>query len=45
VLGPGAGFLYHFDPHFAWIVEGRVLAGVPDFAVLGELSTGGQATF
>jgi hypothetical protein len=45
VLGPGLGFLYHFTPHFAWIIEGRALAGLPDFAVLGELSTGGQATF
>jgi hypothetical protein len=45
VLGPGVGFVYHFDPHFAWIVQGRALAGLPDFAILGELSTGGQATF
>jgi hypothetical protein len=45
VLGPGAGFLYHFTPHFAWMIEGRLLAGVPDFAVMGELSTGAQATF
>jgi hypothetical protein len=45
VLGPGLGFLYHFTPHIAWIVEGRGLAGLPDFAVLGEFSTGAQATF
>jgi hypothetical protein len=45
VLGPGAGFLYHFTPNFAWNAEARLLAGLPDFAVLVEFSTGGQVSF
>jgi hypothetical protein len=45
VLGPGAGFLYHFTPHFAWNAEVRLLAGLPDFAVLAEFSTAGQVSF
>jgi hypothetical protein len=45
VLGPGLGFLYHITSHFAWVAEGRLLAGVPDLAALGELSTGGQVAF
>jgi hypothetical protein len=45
VLGPGVGYLYNFNAHFAWIVEGRALAGFPKAAVLGELSTGAQLAY
>jgi hypothetical protein len=45
VLGPGAGYLFNFNRHFGWIAEARLLAGVPDFALLVELATGGQVSF
>jgi hypothetical protein len=45
VLGPGAGYLFNFSRHFAWVAEVRLLAGVPDFAVLGEFATGAQVGF
>jgi hypothetical protein len=45
VLGPGAGFIYNFTRHFGWTAEARLLAGVPDFAVVAELATGGQLSF
>jgi hypothetical protein len=45
VLGPGAGYLYHFTKNFAWNAEVRLLAGVPDFAMMAEFSTGGQVAF
>jgi hypothetical protein len=44
-LGPGAGLTYHFTRHFAWAVEARGLVGLPDFATLGELSTGAALAF
>jgi len=45
VLGPGGGFIYHFTPRFSWNAEVRLLAGLPDFALLSEFSTGGQVSF
>jgi hypothetical protein len=44
-LGPGLGYLYQFNGHFAWAVEARVLLGIPTVAALGELSTGAQLAF
>ena len=45
VIGPGAGFVYNVTRNFAWATEVRVLAGLPDLAVMAELSTGGQLAF
>jgi hypothetical protein len=45
VLGPGAGFIYHFTRHFGWSVEARALLGLPDLAALAELSTGAAVAF
>jgi len=44
VLGPSGGFLYHFNPHFAFVAEARLFAGLPDFATVADLS-GGQLSF
>jgi len=45
LLGPGAGFAYHFSPHFAAVVDLRALAGFPDFATVVDISTGAQLGF
>ena len=45
VLGPGAGFVYNVTRNFSWVTELRLLAGLPDFAVMGEFATGGQLGF
>jgi hypothetical protein len=45
VLGPGAGYLFNFNRHLGWVAEVRLLAGVPDFALLAEFATGGQVSF
>jgi hypothetical protein len=45
VLGPGAGVVYHFTSHFAFLAEARLLVGVPDFATIVEVSTGAQVGF
>jgi hypothetical protein len=45
LLGGGGGVLHHFGPRFGLALELRVLAGVPDFALLGELNLGLQASF
>jgi hypothetical protein len=43
--GPGLGFAYHFNRRVAFASELRVLAGVPDFAVVGEVGAGVQVGF
>jgi hypothetical protein len=45
VAGPSAGTLYHLNPHVAFAGELRLLAGMPDFALAGELSLGMQVAF
>jgi hypothetical protein len=45
VLGPGGGLLYHFNQYVALITELRALAGLPNFAMVGELSGGVQLGF
>jgi tetratricopeptide (TPR) repeat protein len=45
VIGPGVGYLYNFNAHFAWAAEARALVGLPDQAALMELSTGAQLAF
>jgi hypothetical protein len=45
VLGPSGGALYHFSRYAALVAELRVLAGVPNFATVGELSVGMQFGF
>jgi hypothetical protein len=45
VLGPGAGIVYHFSENWAFVLEGRALAGVPKFAVLGEGTASLQWSF
>jgi hypothetical protein len=45
VLGPGAGFVYHFFRRLSWATELRLLLGFPDVALVGDLSTGLQVTF
>ena len=36
VLGASAGFIYHFSRYFAVALEGRALAGLPNFGLVGE---------
>jgi hypothetical protein len=46
LVAPGAGFLYHFHPAFAWAVEAKALVGFSNstgYAV--EISTGPQVAF
>jgi hypothetical protein len=45
VLGPSAGLLYHFNPHFALLAEARLFAGLPDFAAAADLNGGLQVSF
>jgi hypothetical protein len=45
IAGPGVGFAYHFNRRVAWAGELRLLAGVPDFAAVGELGMGVQVGF
>jgi hypothetical protein len=45
LVGPGAGYLYNFNNHFAWVAEARALVGIPETAVVFELSTGAQVGF
>jgi tetratricopeptide (TPR) repeat protein len=45
LIGPGVGYLYNFNAHFAWAAEARALIGLPDSAALVELSTGAQLAF
>jgi len=45
LLGPGAGFAYHFNPHLAAVVDVRALAGLPDFATVVDLTAGAQLGF
>jgi hypothetical protein len=45
LLGPGAGFLYHFGPHLAYRAEVTALAGLPSFAAVVDFSTGMQFGF
>jgi hypothetical protein len=45
VLGPSAGFLYHFNPHFAFVAEARLFAGLPDFATVMDFGGGLQLSF
>jgi hypothetical protein len=45
VVGPSAGALFHLNRHVALAGELRLLAGLPDFAALGEVSLGMQVGF
>ena len=37
---PGAGFAYHFGPHFALVGEVRTLAALPSFVAVVDFNTG-----
>jgi hypothetical protein len=45
VLGPGLGALYHLGHHAALVADLRVLAGLPRFAAVAELSSGMAIAF
>jgi hypothetical protein len=45
VFGPGVGGIYHFSRHVAVALEARGLAGVPDFALLGDVGASLQLGF
>ncbi len=45
VLGPGAGVIYHFNPHLAWTLDTRILLGVWQFAAVLDVATGLQVAF
>jgi len=45
LLGPGAGFIWHPSRHFGVALEGRFLAGVPNFGAVLEGSLSFQLAF
>jgi hypothetical protein len=45
IVAPGIGFIYHFHPAFAWVVDAKALIGIPDPGYAGEISTGPQVAF
>lgn len=45
VVGPSVGALYHINRHVAAAGELRVLVGLPNVALVGELSLGMQVAF
>jgi hypothetical protein len=45
LLGPGAGFTYHFNPHLALLAELRALAGLPSVAGVLDFNTGLEVGF
>jgi hypothetical protein len=45
VGGPGVGFTYHFDPHLALVAELRVLGGLPDLALVVDVTSGLTVAF
>lgn len=45
LVGPGAGLLFHINPHVALAGEVRGLAGLPNFAVVADLTGGMQIAF
>ena len=45
IVGAGAGLAYHATTHIAWVLDGRVLLGLPTIAALGEVAVGIEVGF
>jgi hypothetical protein len=45
LLGTGAGFTYHFNPHLALLAELRALIGVPSVAAVADFNSGLEVGF
>jgi hypothetical protein len=45
LAGAGIGIAYHFNPHAAWTAELRGITGLPNLAIVADLSTGLEIGF